>query len=269
MNLIRELDRILRGEATRLENLQDGDIRIPTLGICASIFILGFIYGVCMGFYSLVNREGFEIQMLLAPMVKVPLLFVFTLLVTFPSLYVFNALVGSRLSLASLFKLIIAAMAIMLCVLASFGPITAFFSFSTQSYSFMILLNVVLFAVAGGLGLLFLLQTLHRITIAPILEELRRRPPMVEQPGPPAAPPVVPPRVNDASALDHAGDHPMSASVKAVVRIWIVVFGFVGMQMAWLMRPFIGTPDAEFTWLRPREGNFFEAIWNHVAHFFS
>lgn len=221
-----------------------------------------------MGFYSIVNREGFEIQMLLAPMVKVPLLFVFTLIVTFPSLYVFNALVGSRLSLGSLFKLIVAAMAIMLCVLASFGPITAFFSFSTESYSFMILLNVLLFAVAGGLGLLFLLQTLHRITIAPMLEEMRRRPPVAVDESAPGTPkPTVSPRQD--SAIDHAGGHPMSGNVKTVVRIWMIVFGFVGMQMAWLMRPFIGTPSAEFTWFRPREGNFFESVWNHLMRFFT
>src|SRR5947199_302216 len=55
----------------------------------------------------------------------------------------------------------------MLAVLSSLGPIFAFFSVSTTSYSFMILVNVVVFAVSGLLGLVFLLQTLHRLSVAP------------------------------------------------------------------------------------------------------
>ncbi len=270
MNLVRELDRILRGEATRIENLRDGEIRIPVVGICTAIFILGFVYGFCMSFFSIVNRDGFEWPMLVAPVVKVPLLFMLTLLVTFPSLYVFNALVGSRLSLLSLFRLIIASLAVMLMVLASFGPITSFFSFSTESYSFMILLNVVLFAIAGILGLMFLLQTLHRLTVAPIVEELRRTapPPATDTSETPSDEgiPMAPPQ-REPSSIDALPSHPMSSKVKAVVRIWIVIFGFVGAQMAWLMRPFVGAPGMEFTWFRPRGGNFFEAVWNNLVHF--
>src|SRR5207237_1895564 len=96
----------------------------------------------------------------------VPALFSLTLLVTLPSLYVFHALVGSRLTVSSVLRLLIAALGVMLTVLASLGTIVAFFSVSTSSYSFMILLNVVVFAISGFLGLLFLLQTLHRLSIA-------------------------------------------------------------------------------------------------------
>ena len=102
---------------------------------------------------------------LIASTIKVPALFILTLLVTFPSLYVFNALVGSRLSFISLLRLLVAAMAVMLALLASFGTIVAFFSFTTESYPFMILLNVIVFAASGFLGLSFLLQTLHRLTL--------------------------------------------------------------------------------------------------------
>ena len=92
---------------------------------------------------------------------KLPLLFGLTLAVTFPSLYVFNALVGSRLLIFQMLRLLIAAMSVMLTVLASFGPIVAFFAVSTQSYSFMLLLNIAVFGVAGILGLAFLLRTIE------------------------------------------------------------------------------------------------------------
>ncbi len=52
------------------------------------------------------------------------------------------------------------------------GPIVAFFSLSTTSHPFMVLLNVVVFAVSGILGLAFLVQTLHRLSVA---DQDRRR----------------------------------------------------------------------------------------------
>jgi ABC-type sugar transport system substrate-binding protein len=88
-----------------------------------------------------------------------------TLPVTFPSLYVFNALVGSRLSLRSVLRLLVAMLAVMLAVLSSLGPIVVFFAVSTESYPFMKILNVGMATVAGVLGLAFLLRTLHRLVL--------------------------------------------------------------------------------------------------------
>ena len=101
-----------------------------------------------------------------ASMLKVPALFLLTLVITFPSLYVFNALVGSRLKFLATLRLLIGSMAVMLAVLSSIGPIVAFFSISTTSYPFMVLLNVVVFALSGFLGLGFLLKTLRKLAYA-------------------------------------------------------------------------------------------------------
>ena len=40
--------------------------------------------------------------------------------------------------------------------------------------------------------------------------------------------------------------------VKVVFGCWMIVFGLVGAQMSWILRPFIGSPDMEFAWFRPR-----------------
>ena len=63
-------------------------------------------------------------------------------------------------------RLLIASLAVNLAVLASLGPIVAFFSVSTTSYHFMVLFNVLVFTVAGLLGLVFLIQTLNRLAIS-------------------------------------------------------------------------------------------------------
>src|SRR5262245_22104018 len=122
------LDAILRGEATQLSRLREGKFDLPAGGLSFLIALLGASYGFCMGWFALFNRDSPVYLQVLASMVKVPALYLLTLLVTFPSLYVFNALVGSRLRVEALLRLLIAAMAVNLTVLVSFGPIAAFFS---------------------------------------------------------------------------------------------------------------------------------------------
>jgi hypothetical protein len=242
---IRTLDRILRGEATRAADLQDGNLRVPVVGLIILIDLLGLSYGACMGLFSLTPGGSGHPMQLLAAMLKVPALFLLTLWVTFPSLYVFNALVGSRLMIQSVLRLLIASLAVMLAVLASIGPIVAFFSFTTTSYEFMILLNVLVFAISGFLGLAFLLQTLRRMSILSV----------ISKPDPTSAPYLL-----GSGPLGTAGDHVLAPHVRIVFRIWVIVFGLVGGQMAWVLRPFIGRPGQPFAWFRHPYSNFFQAV---------
>lgn len=260
---IQELDRILRGEATRLSALQGGTIKIPAGGISLLLVILGLSYGFCMGCYALLRPTGPSYAQWFASTVKVPALFALTCLVTFPSLYVFNALVGSRLRVGAMLQLLITGLAVTLSVLASFGPIVCFFSVSTTSYPFMVLLNVLMFAIAGVLGLTFLLRTLHRLSLvdvaAPVAATAANSTTSAPQQNEPE------PR----GALDRLDGHFLSAHVKTVFRCWIVVFGVVGAQMSWVLRPFIGNPDVPFAWFRPRQSNFFEAVAEALLQLFT
>lgn len=282
------LDRILRGEATRPAQVRDAEITIPVLGITATVVGLAIIYGFCMAVFAMVH--GFESNHLLrstqqtvATMTKVPLLFLLTLGITFPSLYVFNALVGSQLKMFQVLKLLIASLAVNLSVLASMGPIIAFFSVSTPNYKFIVLLNVIVFAVAGFLGLSFLIQTLNRLTpksASKKMHSFQRTEKFASQQ-------VASPEPNSATELNTSpnpphrdrsqNDGPLDATAgmvlgkqeKTVFACWIVVFGFVGAQMGWVLRPFIGSPGMEFSWLRPRDSNFFEAVFNVLFNLFS
>jgi hypothetical protein len=241
---IKTLDRILRGQATQLSALRGDKFDVPIFGMAVVVDMLGIIHGLCMGLFSVSPGGNGHPMQLVATMVKVPALFLATLIVTFPSLYVFNALVGSRLMLLSVLRLLIASLAVMLAVLASIGPIVAFFSFTTTSYEFMLLLNVFIFAVAGLLGLAFLLQTLHRMTIS----------------HPEFQPAGVESTPTDSGPLDHSAGQVLAPHVKTVFRIWVIVFGLVGCQMAWVLRPFVGSPDQAFTWFRHPYSNFFQAV---------
>jgi hypothetical protein len=176
-------------------------------------------------------------------------------------------------------------------VLASLGPIVAFFSISTRAtgYGFMVLLNVLVFGISGVLGLTFLIQTLNRLNIA------RRapgspfhpaagpgqcdQPPETDpqgQPEPPPPPPLEPREGGLVSAelaeepgpLEQIEGHVLGRHVKKVFGCWVVVFGVVGAQMGWVLRPFVGSPDIPFAWFRARQSNFFEAVFEIVRNLF-
>ena len=214
---IRALDRILKGEVTRLPALQGGRLDVPLRGLSFVILLLGVIYGVCMGVFAVVARwktptmaMGFE--QLAASAAKVPALFFLTLLVTFPSLYVFNALVGSRLTFMTVMRLLIATLGVMLAVLASFGTIIVFFSVCTTSYPFMVMLNVIMFAAAGFLGLGFLLQTLHRLSIVQAMSHFTPPAPPSQSIAPVPAPSIAAPAAAPAAPADASASAPAPPS---------------------------------------------------------
>ncbi len=265
----RQLDRLLRGEATSTSALRLGTILVSSRKVAQAALVLAVVYGFCMAVFSLVNGNDALLQRMISTVIKVPLLFFLTLLVTFPSLYLFNALVGSRLAVGEVMRLLLSSLGIMVALLASFGPIVAFFSVSTTSYSFMLLLNVVCFAVAGGLGLRFMMRTLERVTTAGKEKRKKEREEEPVDEGRPEAEPDVPfaeleaalaPARDEQGGLDGEPERENDPKVRMVFRIWIVVFGLVGAQMGWVLRPFVGDPNLPFRWLRPRESSFFEAV---------
>jgi hypothetical protein len=175
---LRQLDDLLRGRRTVPEQLTGGEVALALRRFLPMAAILGGIYGFFMGWYALFGDNPDRYWQVLASTVKLPALFLLTLLVTFPSLYVFNALMGCRLSFMAMLRLLVGAIVINVVVAASLGPILGFFTVSTTSYPFMILLNVALMGIAGLVGLSFLLQTLRRLSA----ESLTARPKPDETP---------------------------------------------------------------------------------------
>ena len=267
MKGFKELDRILRGEAAK-----PGE-KPTILPLLVANILLAAFYGLCMGIYGLSSREEPEYRQMLADAVKVPLLFVLTLFVTFPSLYVFNALVGSRLKLMDLARLITAALGVVVALLAAFGPIVGFFSVTTNSYPFVVLLNVAVFTLSAAFGLAYLLRALNRLLpvatpkYAPPAPRATRVTSYIEQisettPVEPPAPPVEVPEPEPIPP-------PAPRSARVVITVWLIVFALVGAQMSWVLRPFIGSPNVEFSWFRPRGSSFFEAVSKAVRMLFN
>jgi hypothetical protein len=153
--------------------------------------------------------------------VKLPFLFFASFAVCFPAFYVVQVLVGSRLRLMQVAVLVLAALALSSVLLAAFVPITAFFLVTGANYYFQHLLNIGLAAVAGAFGM----YALH-----------------------------------DGLALvcEKRGVYPRKALT--IMRVWALLLAFVGIQLAWNLRPFLGDRSEPFRVLGEYEGNFYAAV---------
>jgi hypothetical protein len=226
---LREVDGCLRGDFTSREALLRHDtVSYSAWRLIIASLVLGIAYGVCMGSYGLFRQAPQWELRLLATMLKVPLLFLLTLVVTFPSLYVFSALAGSRLGAAGILRLLVIAITVNLAVLAGFGPVAMFFTSCTKSYLFVKLLNIAMFGASGMVSLVFLRRSLNAVFEA-------------AEPG--------------SEGASH-GDR----RAKKIFVVWLFVYGVVGAQMGWVLRPFIGTPSQPFELFRDRASSFFENV---------
>jgi len=63
-----------------------------------------------------------------------------------------------------------------------------------------------------------------------------------------------------------AGERPARMSL---LYIWIVLFGFVGTQLAWTLRPFFGSPGKPFELFRDIDGTFYGDILQTLVNLFS
>ncbi|MDO8589119.1 MAG: hypothetical protein Q7T82_19000 [Armatimonadota bacterium] len=223
MNAVAYIDHLLRNREQVTADLQKGAETRANTRSCFLVFVaLSALYGLIMGSHGLVhgNPEGWKFA--LAAAIKLPFLFLLTLAICLPLLYILNVLIGPRARFGVVLGITMASIAVTSIVLASCGLIVLFFMLSTKSYAFMKLLNVAVFTLAGGYGVWFLSKSIHEL------------PPAKAPDGPGA-----------------------KSGTGTIITWWLIAYGIVGTQMAWLMRPFIGDPSSHFAIFRAQESNFY------------
>ena len=178
------------------------------------LIICSFVYGIVMGSF-------FDYRQALASAIKVPLLLSLGMLICFPAFFIIQYALGSRLRFWQVFMGILSGFVVMGLIMVAFAPIVLFFVITGDNYSFLKLLHVVIFALAGIFGM------------KTILDALR-------------------------FSCEKKNIYPRTGVV--VFRFWIIILAFVGMQLAWNLRPFIGARDLPFELFRAREGNFYIAV---------
>jgi len=204
------IERILRDRRGFFDEIGNGEgVSRKIQGMLISSVIFFAIYGAVMGFSN-------SLLQAISSAVKLPVLFLITLVICLPTLYFFNLLFGSRLGLSQTLALILTAIAVTAVLTLSFAPIALFFWLTAPHYQFFKLLNVAILTLTGFSGLSFLWQGMRHV---------------------------------------ESGEGTRVRSL--ALWGWIVVYGFVGTQMAWTLRPFFGAPGLPFEIFRDLGGNFY------------
>ncbi|MCP2730140.1 actin-binding WH2 domain-containing protein [Limnofasciculus baicalensis] len=211
---------LLRDRSLFLDEIRQGiklDSKVTALLICSSIFFATY-GGIIGSFHSW--------QQALSSGIKLPGLYLITLIICFPTLYFFNVLFGSRKSFGQYFAMLITAVSVISVLLFSFAPISLFFLISTNNYQFFVLLNVAVFSITGFIGVKFLYQGIRML-----------------------------------SQDDEEGQE----TRMSILQFWLILYAFVGTQLAWTLRPFFGNPGTEFVLFREMEGNFYLSLMQAIG----
>lgn len=192
-------------------------------------------YGAIMGIGG-----SYGLPQAVSSAIKLPILFLLTLAICLPTLYLFNLLYGGRLSARQVRARALAAITVTSALTLAFAPITIFFLLTAPSYAFFKLLNVAILALTGLAGLRFLVSGMQGMNMLEYVEKATTNEEGEASPSPRVA-------------------GPRSVSMP-LLQIWLLLFGFVGTQLGWTLRPFFGDPGRPFEIFRSIEGNFYTNI---------
>jgi hypothetical protein len=153
--------------------------------------------------------------------IKVSVLFLGALFICFPSFFVIQQVLGSKMSLRQMIIIVLSGFVLTSAIALSFSPIIIFFQFTGGNYHFLQLLHVSIFVFSGIFGMRLMIDALK-------------------------------------FACDKKNIYPQIGVT--VFRIWIIILAFVGIQLSWNLRPFLCDKNEDFKLFRNYEGNFYTAI---------
>ncbi|OFY75702.1 MAG: hypothetical protein A2V46_03060 [Bacteroidetes bacterium RBG_19FT_COMBO_42_7] len=161
--------------------------------------------------------------------IKVPCLILLSLLICFPALYVIQYMIGSTMTIYQMTNIIFSGFIVFTTIALSFAPIVIFFMITSNNYAFLKLLHVAIFTFSG----IFAVKT--------IIDGL-------------------------TFSCEKKNIYPKLGM--KIFKIWVVILAFVSSQLAWNLRPFVGSRDLPFELFRKRESNFYVAIIQSAANLF-
>ena len=181
-------------------------------------------------FYGLIMGSYNSWQQSLLTGVKLWVLLLTTLIICLPSFYIVQLVLGSKITLKQLVLILLSGFVMTTTIMLAFAPIVLFFQLSGDNYNFLKLLHVFVFVFSGFFGMRVVLEALK-------------------------------------SAFENEQVYPKIGLT--VFRIWVVIFAFVGIQLSWNLRPFVGSKDLQFQLFRTEtKGNFYSAIFGSIGEMF-
>ena len=152
---------------------------------------------------------------------KVSVLFSLALLICFPAFFIIQFILGSKLKLYQMVSIILSGFVLTTSIMVSFTPIVIIFLLTGSNYYFLQLLHISIFLLSGIFGMKTVVDALK-------------------------------------FSCEKKNVYPQIGVV--VFRFWVVILAFVGIQLAWNFRPFLGDRGQPFELFREYEGNFYTAL---------
>ncbi|HKO34315.1 MAG TPA: hypothetical protein VJY85_11265 [Candidatus Limnocylindria bacterium] len=273
------IERILRDRAGIWRQIaEERGLKTLTAKMLLSSTLSLAAYGVVIGAGNGLLQAG-------ASAAKLPLLFLATLAICLPTLYLFNLLFGARLAMMQTVALIMVTITVISVLSLAFAPISLFFLITAHNYPFLKLLNITILILTSIVGLRFLTSGMAALNSIQMSAQLASgQAALADSPAPvspalPSAPPVAmsgvavqtapaPAPILVGNRLIVPGQPVERPASMTLLYIWILLFGFVGTQLAWTLRPFFGSPDEPFQWFRNLDGTFYEDVARTIAQFF-
>lgn len=198
-------------EKINKETYADNIILAQVAMICA----FAFFYGAIMGSYNSLLQAA-------TSGVKLCILLFLTLLICFPSFYIVQLVLGSKVKIKQLAVMLLSGFLMTTTVMLAFAPIVLFFQLSGDNYNFLQFVHIGVMLFSGFFGM------------RAVLDALR-------------------------NSFAEAGIYPKIGL--SIFRIWVIIFAFVGVQLAWNLRPFLGAKSLKYEIVRQdTQGNFYSSM---------
>jgi hypothetical protein len=176
--------------------------------------------------YGIVMGSYNGFQQCLATGIKVPCLIFLSLIICFPALFVIQYMIGSTMSFWQMSSIILSGFVVFTTINLSFAPIVIFFMITSENYAFLKLLHVAIFTFSG----IFAVKTI----ISGLKYSFEKK------------------NVYPKLGMD-------------IFRIWVFIMAFVSSQLAWNLRPFVGSKDMPFEVFRNHGSNFYVEVLNSAG----
>lgn len=190
-----------------------------------SVIVLGALYGAAMGAYGLSAGAGLGrgAWPVLFGALKVPILLLLTGALSLPPFFVLYTLLGLRDDFALVLRALLATQVGLSAILASLAPLTLLCYVSLPALSSYYPIAVLWnFAMFGVASVSS--QAILRFHLRPLWQRDTRH--------------------------------------RSMLRAWILIYGFIGVQLAYVLRPFIGDPAHGTAFLRSDAfSNAYLALW--------
>lgn len=246
---------MLQGESATLA-AWTAQFQSRRVGLQIAVIVVGAgLYGAAMGWW----RDPWQA---LFVAIKFPLVLLLTALGNALLNAMLAPLLGLNISFRQSLLAILMSFAVIAAILGAFAPLAAFLVWnappmtpdvkSTASYGFIKLVHVIVIAFAGTAGNVRLFQLLTLLSgreqIAPVG----------------SAGKIMPQRLAPWRGRPER-------IARRVLLAWLAVNLFLGSQLTWIARPFIGAPQLPVVFLRDTafQGNFYENVFHTVLNLLS